>query len=462
MRFACVLIEHLPTQIEISLKPDLASRPIVVVRAWDERVSDATSDVIRAGIMPGDSRRRVEQLSPSPTTILIARESIYQERHSAIRTALLNYTEAVESGGLGEFFIEIGALARAFPSERELAAQVSRQVESEVHLQPKIGIASNKFTAQQAARQIDDTVSIVANGSERKFLEALTIAALPDPPAELIRRLHLFGITTLGGFADLPHAAVTAQFGKDLAFFHDLARGIDPRPLAPQAPPPIITRTLTLSDPLVDRQQMLKALEHVANSVARLLQDAGYHVLELSIELMTIKAELLSSGTSIKPPSSDVILLRRTVARLLGKLSPTSEVSNITVTAYPLREWHTGARQIEMFDATSHPKLMRWYEVLRTIYQRFGEAIMQLASVIGPPLPLPIKVHTRADGSPSVLQWGGWSRSVGQVYEYWREFKTWWDKPATREYYQIETPDGAIYILFRDEHGRWYLDRRRS
>ena len=329
-------------------------------------------------------------------------------------------------------------------------------------MRAKIGIASNKFTAQQAARQANDQVTIVRPGDERRFLSALPIVTLPDPPAELIRRLHLFGITTLGGFADLPHAAVTSQFGKDLAFFHDLARGIDARPLAPQAPSPIIVRKLTFADPLADRQQLLKALEHLAHALARSLQEAGYHTLAISIALMTVTDESLISGAPIKPPSNDAMLLRRTVGRLLGKLSPASEVSSVSVTAYPLREWQIGTRQIEMFDATSHPKLMRLYEVLRTIYQRFGEAIMQLASVIGPPLPLPIKVHTRSDGSPIVLQWGGWSRTVGQVYEYWREFKTWWDKPATREYYQIETPDGAIYILFRDEQGRWYLDRRRN
>ena len=72
-------------------------------------------------------------------------------------------------------------------------------------------------------------VLVVPKGDERRFLSSLPLTALPDPPIELARRLHLFGITTLGGFAELPHAAVVMQFGAECGFFHDLARGIDPR-----------------------------------------------------------------------------------------------------------------------------------------------------------------------------------------------------------------------------------------
>jgi hypothetical protein len=45
-------------------------------------------------------------------------------------------------------------------------------------------------------------------GGERKFLEQLPLTALPDPHVELLRRLYLFGITTLGGFAQLLRLAV--------------------------------------------------------------------------------------------------------------------------------------------------------------------------------------------------------------------------------------------------------------
>jgi hypothetical protein len=36
------------------------------------------------------------------------------------------------------------------------------------------------------------------------------------------------------------------------------------------------------------------------------------------------------------------------------------------------------------------------------------------------------------------------------------------DRPVARHYYQLEVSDGTLYIVFRDEHGEGFMDRRRS
>src|SRR5512139_2501479 len=259
MRFACLLVEHLPTRVETLPDPALAGRPFVVLRDWDGRVLDASPEALAAGVTRGDSRQRVEQLCPQ-AVIRPANEALVQTHHANLRLALAQFASAVESGDWGELYIELGALARAFPSEEGLAIQLIQQLDQATPLQPLLGLASNKFTARQAAQRAGAQSGrslIVPAGGERRFLEPLPLKVLPDPPAELLRRLHLFGITTLGGFAQLPHAAVVLQFGSDLAFYHDLARGIDPRPLIPQSPPPALSRTLRLPEPLSDRALVL-------------------------------------------------------------------------------------------------------------------------------------------------------------------------------------------------------------
>jgi DNA polymerase-4 len=289
MRFACVRIEHLPTRLEAALQPELSKQPLVVLRAWDEHVLDASPDVEASGIRPGDSRRRVEQLCPQ-AVVLPARETLYQSHHESLKAVLANFADRVETGALGEFYIELSALARAFPSEQALAEQIVAQAHQAMHLMPAVGIAANKFTALQAARQAlleTNHVLVVPKGDERHFLSALPLTVLPEPPIELLRRLHLFGITTLGGFADLPRAAVVMQFGAERGFFHDLARGIDPRPLSPESPPPMLSRSLSLAEPLTDRRQVLAVLEHLAGRLARELDKSGHHAMALSLTVST-------------------------------------------------------------------------------------------------------------------------------------------------------------------------------
>jgi len=463
MRFACVRVEHLPTRVQALLQPDLADKPLVVLRVWDDCVLDTSPDVQASGIRPGDSRRRVEQLCPQ-AMILSARETLYQSHHDALKSVVARFAEAVETGALGEFFIEIGALSRT-GSERVLAGQIATQAFQTVHLMPDVGIASNKFTALQAARQASSEAShvlVVPKGDERRFLSSLPLTVLPGAPIEMLRRLHLFGITTLGGFAELPHAAVVMQFGPECGSFHDLARGIDPRPFSPQSPPPMLSRSLSFANPLLDRRQVLAALEHLAGRLARELDKSGHHTMALSLTLSTSDGHEHTAGSSIKPPSCDAPLLRRTAGRLLGKLNLLSGVAGLTLSAYPLREWHVGARQMTLLDEPVGPKLARLRAVLRTLEQRFGEAVIRLASMIGPPLPLAIDVGLGPEGTPVWLRWGGWARLVQQVYEFWREQRHWWDQPVTRDYYQVEVNGEVVFTVFRDSQGRWFLDRRRE
>ena len=90
--------------------------------------------------------------------------------------------------------------------------------------------------------------------------------AVQTPVAQ--RRLELLDIHTLGHLTALKKAALLRQFGAEafgpqVAWLYDLAQGQDPRPLSPDMPPLRLIRTLTLSEPVADRQIL-------ANVAARL------------------------------------------------------------------------------------------------------------------------------------------------------------------------------------------------
>jgi hypothetical protein len=109
-------------------------------------------------------------------------------------------------------------------------------------------------------------------------------------------------------------------------------------------------------------------------------------------------------------------------------------------------------------------QLNRLWATVRLLRQRFGETVIQLASAVGPPAPIPIQVGVQPDGMPAWLGWGGWPRPgrgrshrVASVYEHWRVYDRWWEQPVQRDYYQVETDGQALFTVFRDEQGRWFL-----
>lgn len=149
-RFVCLRVAHLPVLVEDLHSPGLFQQPCVIVRAWDGRVMDVSPAALTSGVSVGDTRTRVEQLCPQ-ALILPAREALYQSYHDRLHAVLTTFSTAVETVDLGEFFIEVSALARTFPSEQALGQALVTQACQASGLPAAVGIAANKFTAQQAA-----------------------------------------------------------------------------------------------------------------------------------------------------------------------------------------------------------------------------------------------------------------------------------------------------------------------
>ena len=464
MRFVCLLTDHLPVRVEGLSNPALVT-PIVILRDWDERVLDASPEAIATGVSVGDSRRRVEQVCPR-AVILPAREAHYQAAHDQLRSSLLQFANAIETAELGMFFIEVSALARSFPSEESLAVQIIQQIDQVSALQPVLGLASNKFTALQAARQSvvqSVRIAIVPAGGERAFLDLLPLRALPDPPPEMLRRLNLFGINTPGRLCAVAPCSGRAAIWLGVGVL-SRSGARDRSALANAAISAAVESHahLHLPEPLSDRAMVLSAVERLASRIAQRLEESGYQALAVSLVVTTNDQREHTTGSSVKPPSSNADQLRRLGGRLLGKLTFETDVSAITLRAYPLREWHFGAQQLSLLDSVESSKWAQFRVALHALQKRFGEAVLRLASTLGPPVPLPIRVNAQADGVPLDLRWGRWSRRVTSLYEYWREQRAWWDQLIARDYYQIELGDGLVFTLFRDNDGQWFLDRRRS
>ena len=490
MKVVCILAPHLPVQVERQRNPSLVECPLVVGgRPWDAgAVLDSCPQAAAAGVSPGMRLSQAERLCPA-ARFVPAQEEVYHVAHDALAAAASRFTPTVETAGLGLLYAEVSGLERRFGPDTRLAHQMAREAGEASGLDVRVGVGGGKFIAEQAARAArPGSGCLVPPGEERAFLSPLPLSTLPADP-EMQRRLHLLGVRTLGALAVLPRLAIVRQFGPHAGPLHDLARGIDPRPVHKEAPPLQLSRMRSFSDPLSDRAPLLAHAGQMAAELAETLSRRGYQAEGFRLRLEEESGEEHTAGMPVKLPSAEAEKLSRLAGRLLGRLTVAGPVTAFSLTVYPLRSFHLGATQLALFAGAPDGSLgfpstllragaqgrpfglaqgrrrERLREALRRLRERFGEMIIVVASLIGPPLPLPVQVTTDPQGIPRALVWRDRIREVVAVYEVWRERRQWWSRPVERDYFRLETGDGQVRVVFRDlgrnvRSGRWLLERR--
>jgi DNA polymerase-4 len=478
MKVACFLIPHLPVQVERRHDPSLAPSPLVVGgRPWDDgAVLDCCPETEAAGVTPGMRLSQAEALCPR-AAFVVANDDAYHATHEALLGVAGRFTPTVETGTLGLLYAEVSGLERRFGPDEELAHLLSLaanqalgpDTEQAPEFDLRVGLASSKFVAEQAARAAHPGgCSIVPPGEEQPFLSPLPLSALLADP-EMLRRLRLLGIHTLGALAALPRLAVVHQFGFLAGPLHDLCRGIDPRPVDPIRPPLQLSRTRTFSDPLADRSPILAHTHEMAAELAGALSRRGYQAEGLKLQLEEESGKENASATSIQPPSAELGKLSRLASTLLHRQSPTGPIISLSLTIYPLRPFHLGTAQLSFlseeaeapFDPTKPQQAQSLRETLRLLRERFGEMVIVAASLLGPPPPQPVQVTTDPQGLPRAVVWRDRMREVAAIHETWQEDTHWWSQPVERDYFRLETGDGQVRVIFHDlRNDRWLLERR--
>jgi len=165
----------------------------------------------------------------------------------------------------------------------------------------RIGVADGAFAAGLAARVggvAPEGAVVVPPGRSPDFLAPLPVEVLTTPlagrGAELVDVLIRLGLTTLGAFAAIPVADVSARFGNDGLDAHRLASGVDNRPVGHRSAPPDLAVSVPF-DPPVDRiDRAAFAARSAAEALHERLSARGMACTRLLVEVETEHGERMS------------------------------------------------------------------------------------------------------------------------------------------------------------------------
>ena len=250
--FSALVIWDLAATIERRQRPGLGAGPLILLSGEQHLKVLATDAKARdAGVRPGDSRKKAELLCPN-ATVAQARAEVYRRCFAEVTADLAGHIDKVEpcyQPGQAWWFVQTD-----HPQELAILRGL---IECLLGGQVTIGTASGKFVAQVAGGSGLEHCR-VASGEEAAFLAPFPAALLPLN-ADMQRRLPMMGIKRIGEFAALSRAAVFEQWERAGRFCHDLALGLDTRPLQACQLPPLLTGALSFDEPIADRESLLAA-----------------------------------------------------------------------------------------------------------------------------------------------------------------------------------------------------------
>jgi DNA polymerase IV len=370
--------------------PELRGLPVIVGGGQARGVVAAASyEARRFGVrsaMPGFEAKRL-----CPSGVFLPPD---MDRYAAVSAdvhrVFEQYTPDIEPLALDEAFLDVSGSLGLFGGDAEaLARRLKEAVREATGLVVSVGVASNKLVAKIACRLgKPDGLRVVPAGAERATLEPLPIRFLWGIGPVLGDKLVALGLRHVGELARAAPELVARAAGECAAYFIELARGIDERPVIVDRAPKSIGEESTFERNVSERDTIVQAIVAHAEEVARRLRGAGYGASSVTLKMKLAKARaprdgsgrvgasrepdypLLTRQRRLAAPTSDGQLIARTATELWDETQLAEAVRLIGVSASSLSL--LANEQLELF-APRRPQIGPTLDAIR---DRFGKDVI--------------------------------------------------------------------------------------
>jgi protein ImuB len=497
MLIACLILPELPLQLLLRRQQSWREHAVAVVdRDAAQGVILWSNEKARAGrVLPG--MRYAPALSLLPG--LRAGEVLPSEIAAGIESltrALRFYTPDVEPSRdePGVFWLGASGLSLLYPSLVRWAELLRDEVtragfESTVVVgYSRIGTyASAKHLSAQSRERVR---VLVSPDEERELAARVSLSRIGIEP-DVRDTLERLGITTLGGFLELPANGIRTRFGTEAHRLHQEASGSLTTPFQPLAPREPVVTAVHLDDPETRLERLITVVDRELRSLGRSL-DARAHVLfsiaiRLTFDDGSKAAERLQPASPTLDLTQIIELLQLRLAAVLAANSHARGVTGVEIECEGAPAVHA---QTELFATRASRDLAAAARAMARVRAELGDGSVvravlheghlpearfewEAAGTIPEPSPRTVKspplvrrIHSRAvpfspgrhrDAQAELIR----HIDEGTVRETLGPFIVsggWWTREVQREYYFVRTSNQRVLWMYYDRPRQgWFI-----
>jgi len=256
----------------------------------------------------------------------------YKEMSQKIMTIFYEYTELVEPLSVDEAFLDVTENKDNNPSASRLATIIRSQIFKETQLTASAGVSYNKFLAKVASDiNKPNGQSVIPPDQAISFLDNLAIGQFFGVGKVTEKKMLALGIQSGRHLREFAKEDLIFHFGKSGAFFFNIVRGIDERPVGSFRERKSIGSETTLQVDTRDLEEINGILNTLSHKIEKTLKEkecggstvtlkVRYHDFTTITRSITLRTPVFTSNEILKNISK---LIRSTKigdkkVRLLG------------------------------------------------------------------------------------------------------------------------------------------------
>ena len=363
--------------VERLVNPRLIGKPVIVGGSSDRGVVAGCSYEARSfGVHSGMPIKMARQLCSEAAYIRGDMEQY--SRYSDLVTDIVAESAPVyEKASIDEHYIDITGLDRFFGCLK-WSSELRQRIIRETGLPVSLGLSVNKTVSKIATGEAKPNgLRDVPSPIVQPFLNPLSIRKIPMLGPQTFRLLRSMGIVTIGHLSSIPPEMVERLLGQNGAVLWKKANGIDPSPVHSWSQQKSMSAEKTFEQDTTDILQLERVILRMTESLSYELRSKQKMTSCVTVKIRYSNFDTHTLQRRIPYTSFDHVLKgvvkilfdqlynRRMLIRLVGV-----KLSNLI----------SGTYQMDLFEDA--PEMIRLYQSLDTIRNRFGKHSIHTASAI--------------------------------------------------------------------------------
>jgi len=336
--------------------PELRGKPVAVGGSGERSVVAAASyEARKFGVRSAMPSVIAKRLCPG---LIFVRHHFerYQEISSEVFGIFSRYSDLVEPLSIDEAFLDVTDDRLKIGSATVIAKKIKAEIREKTGLTASAGISVNKFLAKIASEvKKPDGLFVIKPEMAEKYIEELPIEKFFGIGKVTAEKMHKLGIHKGADLKRWDLLSLIRNFGKVGAFYFDIVRGIDDRPVEPYSERKSVGTELTFEKDLVTNFEIIAELYKIEKELMTRLEEAGTSGRTITLKIKFSDFRQITRSRTLQNYVRDFDLLHREVTRIRKALDLAgSKIRLLGVSISNLETDECADSQMSLFDDESN------------------------------------------------------------------------------------------------------------